>query len=390
MITSAEALSIIREVPYRLPAETVSLAEAAGRVLAADVYSPSDDPPFDKSAMDGYALGGGTGEQGAVYQVAGTAAAGDVYSGLLGPGQAVRIMTGAKLPSGTEAVIRREYTEEKDGIMKVLTRETQSNIIKQGENFRKGHLLLSKRLLTARHAGILASVGISRIRAAARPRVGIITTGAEIREAGKETGDGLIFNSNGPMLAAMIPGDGGLPINYGIVDDDAASLNPALRKALGECNVILFTGGVSMGDFDLVPETVENAGTEVLFYKVAIRPGMPVLFGRKDNVFIFGLPGNPVSVFVTYEIFVRELLAVISGTELTPVTVSGRLSETVSRKNAEREEYRPGRCDKGIITPLSFRGSSHLHALADANCLYRFDQGTSILEKDSEIHVRLL
>lgn len=403
MLHPDKALDIIRNITYRLPSETVALDRSPGRVLAADAIATLDDPPFDKSAMDGYAVSGPA-PLGATRRIKSTVAAGEAPGEAIKEGECVRIMTGAPVPSGTDMVIRREFTEEAADRMTLHTPEIQRNIIYKGENFKTGERLFSRCRIEPRHTGILASIGMGNVRVEKQPVVGIITTGSEILDAGdggigsvlsgtaedKLPGDGQIFNSNGPMLAALTIRDGGIPIPYGIVKDNEDSLSRTLNKALGRCDVILFTGGVSMGDFDLVPGVLEKAGAEVLFYKLAVRPGLPTLLCRRGDAFIFGLPGNPVSVFVIYELFVRELFHVLAGLTYEPVEARAVLSEQVTRKNTERVEYRPGHFRRSVVTPLFFRGSSHLSSLADANCLYRFDLGQGTIDKDSEIYARLI
>ena len=343
--------------------------------------------------MDGYAVSSADyrGIPGETFTLAGTVAAGDTPAGAPKPGQGVRIMTGAPMPAGTDKVIRVEYTEAAtDGRITVHTPEPDINVIPLGSNIRSGEVLVSPCRLTAKTIGILAAGGVNRVRVRRLPRFGIITTGSEIREPGAVLEAGQIYNSNGSQLKAQIE-ETGAPVNsYGIVADEPVALREVIDTALNETDILLLSGGVSMGDFDYVPRILSEAGVEILFHRLAIKPGRPTLFGRRNDTFVFGLPGNPVSTFVIFELLVREFLGVINGVPFTKPVVRARLGSTVSRNDTARVEYQPARLNAGLVEPLFYAGSSHLNALAEADCLFRMDQYIGTVSQGTEIDAFLI
>lgn len=387
-----KAFALLRGIEYRLEEEETDLSRANGRVLSRTVMNPVDSPPFDKAAMDGYALRSTDyrGEAGEEFRLLETVAAGDVPVRIPGPGECVRIMTGAPMPEGTDKVIRVEYTEAADTRITVHTPEPADNVIRRGENIRAGDELIRPGRLKPQDIGILASGGISRVTLRRQARMGIITTGSEIKEPGETLAGGKIYNSNGAQLAAQIEAAGALPINYGIVEDEPAALRRAVDRGLEETDILLLSGGVSMGDFDFVPGVLREAGVEVLFHRLAVKPGRPTLFGRRADTFVFGLPGNPVSTFIIFEMMVREFLGIINGIPCDGRSIRGRLGGTVKRKSASRVEYRPGKTRAGRIEPLPYYGSNHLNALAGADCIFRIDQGVTEIPEGTEIDARLI
>ncbi|MCF7929618.1 MAG: molybdopterin molybdotransferase MoeA [Spirochaetales bacterium] len=438
-----QAFALLANIEYRLPEEETGIHSACGRVLSQPVLNRVDSPPFDKAAMDGFAVNSADyrGEPGETLRLIETVAAGQVPRRTPGPGECVQIMTGAKMPEGTDKVIRVEYTDagKKQGpgpgqagpgqagaaasagspapaggeqpqkhtelepgtpptagapapgsTITVHTPEPAGNMIDKGENIRAGEVLLQPRRLAAHHIGILAAGGVDRIPVRRQARVGILTTGSEICEPGQELGAGRIYNSNGSQLAAQVESAGAIALPYGIVEDEPSALEAAVDHALEEADILLLSGGVSMGEFDFVPQVLRKAGVEVLFHRLAIKPGRPTLFGRKGDSFVFGLPGNPVSTFIIFEVMVRQFLGILNGVSIDRPVVRGTLSAGVFRKSSSRVEYRPARFYAGVIEPLSYYGSSHLNALSEANCIYRMDQGVSEFPEGMVIDARLI
>jgi molybdopterin molybdotransferase len=406
-----EALALIEGLTVEPRTEQVPLDRALGRALAEEVLAPEDSPPFPKAAMDGFAVS--SGDPGPSWRLAASLAAGDAPTRALARGECAKIMTGAMMPPGADKVIRVEYTREQDGVVTLLAEEPYANVIPRGENLRRGDQVLGPRVLAPQHVGVLASLGRAEVRVAARPEVGVLATGSELRDPGEPLGAGQIYNSNGLQACAQLIAAGARPRYYGIVRDEPAVLKEAVGRALEECDLLLLSGGVSMGELDFVPGVLRDCGAQILFHKVALKPGKPTLFARRERagaaragagnagagnagavgsqpVFAFGLPGNPVSAFVIFEVFVRPLLARLQGLRYTPRTVRARLAGGFRRRDAERVELRPVRLERGEVHALEFHGSAHLNALSGADALLRLEIGVDRLEEGSWTDVRLL
>jgi len=368
--------------------EQVSLSESVGRLLVYPVKSPMDSPPFDKSAMDGWAMRAD--ETSKVLTPVETVAAGDVSTSEIKPGTCAAIMTGARVPVGGGRVIRIEYSH-RDGNNVIIDQDDPLvNIIRQGENIRKGDPALSPRILSAGDIGILASMGFSEVEVAIAPSVGIVTTGSELKEPGEILGDGDIYNSNGHQLIAQARIWGCSVKYYGITVDDKEKLRNTVEKALGENDIVLLSGGVSMGEFDFVPQILEEAGVEKIFHKAAIKPGRPLWFGKNDKNYVFGLPGNPVSTFILFEIFVKYLIQKLCGLDYEPAFLRGVLGGAITRKTWDRTEFLPVKWVGDEVIPVSYHGSSHLNAMAEAKGLVIVEAGIQKVDKGETVRVRLL
>ena len=282
---------------------------------------------FRNPAMDGFAV---RSDDGSVsFRIVEVVAAGGAPTRGLRAGECARIMTGAMLPLGAGRVIRKELVEEMDGSITVMGPETGDNVIPRGANLRAGDTVLLPKMLSAQDIGILAASGFASVAVMNAPSVGIISTGSEIRSPGEPLGPGEIYNSNAAQLVAQLA-----PLRcptrfLGVVIDQPAPLSRAIESALSSCELVLLTGGVSAGDFDFVPRCLSELGAEVLFHGVAVKPGKPTLFARRGERFIFGLPGNPVSSFVIFEIFVKPFLYRWMGLDWKPHVFRARLGASV-------------------------------------------------------------
>jgi len=276
MLHPDEAISIINGIEKKPGIEELALKNSLGRVLAENIYSSIESPPFSKAAMDGYAVS--SEDRSSSFRIVETIAAGEVPAKQIIHGTCAKIMTGAMMPEGSDKVIRVEYTEEKNGIMHILQEEPYKNVIHKGENLKKGDLVLTPRIIRAQEVGVLASLGINRVKVAVPPVVGVITTGSELRDPGETLRQGQIYNSNGLQLCAQTAAMNCPFRYYGIIEDNPEILARNIEAGFEECDVLLLSGGVSMGEYDFVPRVISETGGKIYFHKLAIKPGKPTLY----------------------------------------------------------------------------------------------------------------
>ena len=250
--------------------------------------------------------------------------------------------------------------------------------------------MLGTKVLAPQDVGILAASGFAEVPVAVPPSTAILCTGPEIRAAGEPLGPGQIYDSNGPQLAAQLAAMHCPARRLGTVPDEPAALSRAIAGALAAHGLLLLTGGVSEGDFDYVPRCLADLGADILFHRVAVKPGKPTLFARRGDAWIFGLPGNPVSTFVIFELFVRPFLYRRMGLDWRPLVVRGTLGAPIRRRTTERVEFLPVSVRGGVVTPVAFHGSAHLNALAAADGLIRVEQGVAELPRGTEVDARLV
>ena len=387
MLDINDIFSILSSQELQSQKKTVLLSEALGAFLCDPVVSTINSPPFDKAAMDGWAVCSDDDE--GPWDITETVAAGEVAGYALSPGKCAAIMTGAKIPKGCGKIIRIEYTHRENTKVHLDQKEPLENIIFKGENHKSGEEILTPRRLSPGDIGILASLGLAEVEVSRPPEIGIIATGSELKEPGGILQDGKIFNSNGPQLMAQAKAAGCPARYYGIVPDDKKILFETIKRALKENDILLLSGGVSMGEFDFVPGTLEKLGVTKNFHKAAIKPGKPLWFGRNESCFVFGLPGNPVSTYLLFEVFVKHLIYRICGLEYKPEILQAVLGKTISRRTWDRSEFLPVQFGNEMVYPLSYHGSSHLNAMADATGLIIVNQGIKEIKEGTTVHVRL-
>jgi molybdopterin molybdotransferase len=385
VISVARALEIVLTSAPVLPAEEVDLAVAAGRVLAEDVASDIDLPPFVRAAMDGFAVRAAD----ILSLPASLAVVAEVRAGQypdrdLAPGEAIRIMTGAPVPRGADAVQPVEKTRAQDGGRRVEILSPVSagqHIAPRGSETKLGDIVLhAGGTLDGAAIAVLATVGQGRVRVGRRPEVAVLVTGDELVDVWTVPTRGRIRNSNGYALAAYVRAAGGIPIDLGVVPDDREAIARALLAGFRH-DVLVISGGVSAGAYDLVEEALAQYDVKVAFDKVAIKPGAPLVFGRRGDKLIFGLPGNPVSAQVTFEVFVRAALLRLQGaTVCSRPLVEAELLEAM-RNRSGRRAYLPVsmRFEAGrfVARPVHTMGSADVVAHARAN-------GLAILEPDQQ------
>jgi molybdopterin molybdotransferase len=384
MLAVSEAQAIVLQNAQPLASETVPLTPAVlGLVLAEDVVSDLDMPPYDKALMDGYAvraadLPGGRGDLVVIEEVT----AGRTPQRVVGLGQATRIMTGAPLPEGADAVVMVERTRPLEGggvRVEDAAPQVGQNILKRGRELRRGETVLrAGAVLRPQEFGLLATVGRTDVRVQPAPRVAVVSTGDEVVEAPQVPGPGQIRNGNGPMLLAQTARAGGLPHYLGIARDRPESLRPLIAEGL-RAPVLVLSGGVSAGQLDLVPGMLQDLGVAAHFHKVAMKPGKPVFFGTRGCTLVFGLPGNPVSSLVCFELFVRPALRRLRGhADPGPHLVQAELTEDFPYKT-DRPTYYPARLESGAngwrVRPVPWFGSPDLRALVAADAFVVFPVG---------------
>jgi molybdopterin molybdotransferase len=378
MLSFEEALAKVREklslAGQTPPDETVSLSSVLGRFLAEDVFADRDCPPFHRAIRDGYAVRSSD-VLGAPTELTrrGEVRAGEHYSETVGAGECVEIMTGAPLPAGADAVVMLEHVHV-DGSRVEVSRAVAhwENVVLQGSEARAGSIVLHcGRRLGAGEIGLLASVGHDPVRVFRHPEVAILPTGDEVVSPGRKPEWFQIRNSNAQTLAAQVAAAGGRPRLMPIAPDEKESLRSLVREGL-ESDLLLLSGGVSMGKYDFAKQVLSELGAEFFFQGVAIRPGKPLVFGRVGEKFFFGLPGNPVSTYVTFEFFVRPVVAMLSGGEFVPpVFLRARLGKPIRQKHGltaflpARVEMRDG---EPVVDLVGWQGSGDLVGVAAANC----------------------
>jgi molybdopterin molybdotransferase len=338
LLTFDRAQALVLEHARPLPAEEVAVAAAAGRVAAADVKALVDLPPFPSSAMDGFAVR--SGDLPGALRVTGESAAGAPFQGTVGAGEAVAISTGGVVPEGSDAVLPIEYVVTSDNTIETAeVLDVGANVRPRGGDVRGGEVVVARgTLLRAAHVAAAAAAGVASIPCARRPRVAVVATGSELVPPGRELGHGQVYEANGAMLAAALRAAGAEVLSVETAGDDEQVLRSALARGLG-ADALVTSGGVSVGEHDLVRAVERELGVEEIFWRIAMRPGKPLAFGVRDATLVFGLPGNPVSALVGCELFVKPALRALQGlAEPLPVFEPGRLSQSL-RRNGERDQF---------------------------------------------------
>jgi molybdopterin molybdotransferase len=402
MLSVDQALQLILEQAQPLAPRRMGWNEALGLVLAEDIASDIDLPPHDKSVVDGYALQAASCEvSGAVLHVLEEITAGMVPAKTVWAGTATRIMTGAPIPAGADAVVMVEQT----ALLSDSRVRIDAPLVKQGQNItqrassraRGEQVLRSGARLRAIELGILAEVGRTHVQATPRPELSLVITGNELVPCNQVPGPGQIRNSNFSLLTGLaIQARAVVLTEGGIVRDDSASLRKALTVAM-QHHVVVVSGGVSMGVLDLVPQALSELGVEQVFHKVSLKPGKPLWFGvKRHNVgdrqtLVFGLPGNPVSTLVCFELFVRPAIQKLSGLQPMGLARSAATLTQDHQQRGERPTYWPAavneRDGQRSVTPLPWKGSGDLATLANANCLAFFPGGDRLFRAGESIGV---
>jgi molybdopterin molybdotransferase len=374
LLTIDDALALVLANVGPLPDEQVAVEGASGRVLATDAVATVDLPPFRSSAMDGYAVRAA--DTPGSLRVAGQSAAGHPRAAPFGRAEAVAISTGAVVPEEADAVVPVERAHRVGESVEVEQVAPGENVRPRGGDIEVGDVVVPAGTTCGpAQLGALAAVGLVSVRCARRPRVAVLATGSELRRPGEALGPGEIYESNTVMLAAQLRRAGADAEVHGAVADDAAATRTALERAL-EADMLITSGGVSVGEHDLVRGLLAELGVVEVFWRVAVKPGKPVAFSTRGSTLVFGLPGNPVSSFVGFELFVRPALAALqSASEPRPAFLPGRLAVPLRRNGARDELVRARIEDGGVAQPLLGQESHMIARAAHANALVLVPRG---------------
>ena len=397
MISVTDAIRIVQEQTARLPAETVALADTLGRVLAEEVIADSDLPPFDRAQMDGYALlAADTLRAPVTLRIVGEAAAGRGWHNTLKPGEAVRIMTGAPVPAGADSVQKIEVTRELPGEALVeIAEATRAGqfIVRRASEIKAGETMLGAgEPINAAVMAALASFGYARVKVGGRPRVAVLATGTELVPVDERPGPDQIRDSNSFSLGAYAELAGARVERLPLAGDDPALLQREIEAAAARSDALVLSGGVSMGAYDFTKAALHALGAEIFFERVSLRPGKPTVFARLGRTLIFGLPGNPVSVSVTFNLFARTSLRAMQGCRDSALVEEWAVLERGVKGSMERASYLPARLltnEDGqlLAQPLKWGGSSDFVAFARATALVIVPEGVQALEAGTRVRV---
>jgi len=400
MIRVENALKMVLSDIRVLDSEPVKITAALNRILAEDIYSDFNIPAFDNSAMDGYAIksidtAGSSRRTARIFDAVDTLKAGDVAKKIVKHNQAIRIMTGAMLPKGADSVVMVEDTKSENRCVEIFKEiKKGENVRKTGEDLRKTEKIIGKgALLKAAHIGMLASIGIQKIKVAKMPKVAVLATGDELIDLGKRPSPGKLYSSNTYSLCGQIKASGAIPKELGIAKDDAAELERKVRSGL-DCDIILTSGGVSVGDYDMVKSVLARIGTNIKFWRVAMKPGKPLVFGKIRGIPVFGLPGNPVSSMVSFEIFVRPAILKMLGRKRDYRNeVEAVLEESIAKKKGLKYFLRARtRWEDGsyVTRTTGAQGSGILKSMALANSLIILPEEKEHIKKGEKVTVWFL
>lgn len=391
MITLEQALETAFSKVQPLGTELIDLLHSSGRILAQDIFADADVPPFNKSAMDGYACRRiDLGNELSVLEII---PAGFSPTKTIGLNQCSKIMTGAQVPEGADTVFMVEYSHETaPGRVRFTGEKTNSNICLKGEDLNLGDLVLQKGIqIKPQHIAILATVGCTNPLVYKSPVLGLISTGSELVNPEETPKPSQIRNSNGPQLYTQSTKYGFSVNNYGIVRDDEKLTTQVIQQSVTQNDITILSGGVSVGDFDFVPQIIRELGFEIHFSKISIKPGQHTTFASKGNKYIIGLPGNPVSSFIQFEVFVLPFLWKLMNYTQDKILLPLPMSHEFKRKKTDREECLPVQLTNGNeVEMINYHGSAHIHAYHQAFGFITISTGKTEIKKGEIVYVRPL
>jgi molybdopterin molybdotransferase len=389
MIEFERAYEIVLDSAFTTGSETVSFTDSLNRVVEEDVISDVDLPPFNKATVDGYACR--KADLGSELEFIETIAAGSQPQKPVLKNQCSKIMTGAEVPVGADLVFMVEDSVVlASGKVRYKGSFTKANISPQGEDIKIGEIVLKPgSLIRPQEVAVMASVGCTALSVSKMPVVSVISSGNELVEPSEKPDLSQIRNINAYQLMAQIQRAGATGKYMGIAKDDEEATYDIVKNSIEESDLVLITGGVSMGDFDFVPSVLERAGVKILFSRVNVQPGKPTTFGVHKDALVFGLPGNPVSSFVQFELLVRPLICKMMGYEYNPLTIPLPVKDDYIRRSADRRAWIPViiSSDK-LVSLVDYHGSAHMHAMAQADGIVTMAVGKKSFEKGEIVNVR--
>ena len=395
MIPIAEAIEIVLSHTPRLGVESVQLKNCVGRILAEDIIADTDLPPFDRAQMDGYAVrAADVANTPARLRIAGESAAGAGWHHEMSSGAAVRIMTGAPVPKGADAVQQVELTREVNGEVEILESVSSGrSIVRQASEIKAGERVLRPgEQISAAMIATLASFGYAEVKVSRRPRVAVMATGSELVDVNQKPARDQIRDSNNYTIEAYASQSNAIVERLPLAGDDTEELKRAMREAAETCDVLITSGGVSMGVYDFTKAALKELGAEIFFERVALRPGKPTVFARLGNALVFGLPGNPVSVAVTFNLFARTALRAMQGATQTTLTEEHAVLARDFKGSIDRESYLPAVLrthEKGVLLaePLKWGGSSDFVSFAKATALINVPAGAGRINQGETVRI---
>jgi putative molybdopterin biosynthesis protein len=385
-----------------LGSEEILLLDAYNRVLAGDVVSALDIPPFDRSTVDGYAVKaedtfGAEENQPVHLKVCGTVSVGELPSVKVSKGEAAEIVTGAPIPEGADSVVMVEDTEKQNGELHVFSAVTgNENVMRKGADIRKGETVLKARqVLSSRETGVLAALGMAKVKVFAVPKVAVLSTGAEVTEPGKKLVPGKIYDINAYSLSVAVVESGGKPAYLGVVSDDKARLRESLEHALACADLVITSAGVSVGPKDIMPQTVDSLGKPgIVFSGVAVKPGKPTTFALIGKKPVFSLPGHPASALLMFHLLVRPVIQRLSGrVPVEPACVEAlagaRMFSAKGRRTFVMVKLRRDRLNRLVAEPVETGASGAITTLARADGYVEVPENQQFVDKDEEVCVAL-
>jgi len=387
MISFERAEEIVNQHIISIGSEIIGFLDSLGRVLAEDVKSDMDMPPFNKTAVDGFACRKEDLSKELIINE--VLKAGVVAQRVVGEGECARIMTGAAIPEGADWVFMVEDAIEESGKVKFAGKPGKDNIAKKGEDIKAGEIVLTAgRIIKPQDIAVMATVGATRVEVSRKLKVAVISTGDELVEPDEKPAPSQIRNSNAYQLIAQVIRAGANAVYYGIAIDNEEATLEIVSGAIGECDLVLLTGGVSMGDYDFVTKVFDRAGVKIIFDSIAVQPGKPTTFGVHKDALVFGLPGNPVSSFVQFELMVRPLIQRSMRSAWTPEVIRLPMAVDYTRKRAGRMGWVPVRITEAGIKPVEYHGSAHINALPEADGLIAVPADIILIKKGARMDVR--